>query len=543
MPLNINNISVRKQVLLPVVLICLIMLVAFSIVTKQSAAQRKHNNDVTYNALNHKTNVQQVLENTFNIRINAIYALNDDAAFNRLDAAVADGIKANNLLLDRISQDQQFLAAVNTVRSNSENYQQFIQRELKPFVVKKSSMGVTASEEGAVAANFQATGQALIESIDGLSLAINSDAENQLASVYADYNQMMRGVMILIGSLVVVGLLIAWYLAGRIVQPIIAVRDVLHQLSEGNLTVRAEENGSNEIGALSHDINNTLSRLQQTITSLNRISDEVASASTELTAVMHSAQTNAESELAEIEQVASAVNELSSTAENVSMNAGEADTCAKQSQKMVDEGQSVFVQSEQANRETSGKMSQAADVVLHLREQSEQVSKVIDVIQGISEQTNLLALNAAIEAARAGESGRGFAVVADEVRMLAARTQDSTREIQAIIEDLQAQSVNANQGMQDSLQMLEDSGNLTSLANEVFEGITDAMGVIGDMNAEVATAAEQQSQVTQDINRNVVTMSELVNQNVVGISQSTSASEELAQLADQQRKQLSFFKC
>ncbi len=320
-----------------------------------------------------------------------------------------------------------------------------------------------------------------------------------------------------------------------------SVRDALKRVAHGDLSVRTNEEGDNEISQLSGDLNLTLTKLNETIGSLNRISEEVASASTELAEVMVSAQDNAQSELSEIEQVASAVNELSSTAENVSGNASEADNCAKQSHKMVKEGLSVFAQSEEANRETSVKMAEAAQVVTHLREKSEEVSKVIEVIQSISEQTNLLALNAAIEAARAGESGRGFAVVADEVRMLAARTQDSTREIQAIIEDLQLQSTNANEGMQESLKMLQTSEELTGVANEVLNGITDAIDMIGDMNTEVATAAEQQSQVTQNINQNVVNMSELVNMNVVGITQSASASEELSRLAEQQHKQLEFF--
>ncbi|WP_255526954.1 methyl-accepting chemotaxis protein [Photobacterium sp. BZF1] len=518
------------------------MAVAFAVVTKESRSQRAHTSDTTFSALQQKTVSQQILEHSFAARVSAIYALYDLSAFNNLDAAVKQGFDASRVLLDQLSQTPALVTNVQVVNEKMANYERFINNDLKPFVARKNSIGVTVQESEMLASNFRGVGSELIQSIDELTIAIDLYVEQEIAAGEAEYRQMMQSVMLIMAVMVVSGLVIAWLVSGRMVKPILEVREVLKQLSLGNLTGRVHVNGSNEIGELSRDLNNTLERMQETISHLNRISEEVAAASTELAEVMNTSQANAQQEMAEIEQVASAVNELSSTADNVSSNAQDADTCAKQSQRMVDEGRNVFTQSEQSNQVTSEKMSEAADVVMHLREQSDQVSKVIEVIQAISEQTNLLALNAAIEAARAGESGRGFAVVADEVRMLAARTQESTQEIQAIIEDLQRQSANANDGMQQSLQMLKESEELTSLANEVFEGITDAITSIGDMNTEVATAAEQQSMVTQDINKNVVNMSELVNQNVVGISQSASASEELSQLAEQQRKQLAFFK-
>ena len=540
---NINNISVRKQVLLPVLLICLIMLVAFAVVTKESRQQRALSSEVTFSALSAKSIALDVLKNTYQVRVSAIYSLYDQSVLANLDSAVQTGFKENNRLLDQLSQNDYLANSTRVIRDKMKRYQVFLEQDLKPFVNRKNAGNVTTEDEERLASRFRAVGSELIGAIDQLSIAIEGDVKIELELVESDYRQMMQGVMVIMAVIVGVGLMIAWYLSGLIVNPIMSVRDALKRVAHGDLSVRINEEGDNEISQLSGDLNLTLMKLNETIGSLNRISEEVASASTELAEVMVSAQDNAQSELSEIEQVASAVNELSSTAENVSGNASEADNCAKQSHKMVKEGLSVFAQSEEANRETSVKMAEAAQVVTHLREKSEEVSKVIEVIQSISEQTNLLALNAAIEAARAGESGRGFAVVADEVRMLAARTQDSTREIQAIIEDLQLQSTNANEGMQESLKMLQTSEELTGVANEVLNGITDAIDMIGDMNTEVATAAEQQSQVTQNINQNVVNMSELVNMNVVGITQSASASEELSRLAEQQHKQLEFFRC
>ncbi|MGL4717089.1 MAG: methyl-accepting chemotaxis protein, partial [Aeromonas sp.] len=374
-----------------------------------------------------------------------------------------------------------------------------------------------------------------------LSARINQLMQVELAEQRARYQATLWRVLLFTSGTLLTALLCGWWLSGRIVSPIGHLQEVMRAVAQGRFNVRAKVEGNNELTRLAKDINLTLTQLSGTMATLTGISDSVASAATELAAVMSQSETNAQQQRSEIEQVASAVTELSCTADNVNHNAAMADELARDANGRVEQGLTLFTESIAANSRMVGSLEDAAAMVAQLKSQSEQIGKVIEVIQGISEQTNLLALNAAIEAARAGETGRGFAVVADEVRMLAARTQDSTKEIQAIIERLQSQSQSANNGVQETLEILSHNQRLSAQVQDLLSGITGAVSQINDANTQVATAAEQQSCVTADINRNITNIHEIVSQGSAGISQSASASLELSELAEQQRKQLSQF--
>ncbi|AXN34408.1 methyl-accepting chemotaxis protein [Vibrio coralliilyticus] len=538
---SLNNLSIRRQVLLPVLLTTITLLVALWITKNNLQEEQATTASNTDSLIFYKDTLANIDDQVYPLRISAVYAIYDasrrEVFLNELRAGMAQIQKD----LDMMASRKTFRDDVNVVRRAIENYVSFSKRSVELFT-RRDNGAVSEQEYNNFIAQYRNAGNEMVGAINTLSQKVNEFAGKAMEQSTRNNEKVQNTAMYTVLAVLAASLFVAWLLSGMIVTPIQKLQSVMREIAQGNLSARADSQGENEVAQLSKDVNSTAEQLHMTVDELMRISEEVASASTELAAVMTQAEGNAQQELAEIEQVASAVNELASTADNVSDNAQLADSTAREADQLAKSGLQIFQESSEASAQMSHALNNAAQVVLTLKEQSEQISDVIEVIRGVSEQTNLLALNAAIEAARAGESGRGFAVVADEVRMLAARTQESTGEIQVIIEELQKQSGLANDSMQVSLDMLDKNNQLAKQANEALVGITESVVNINDTNTQVATAAEQQSQVTQDINRNVVNMYELVNQNVTGISQSASASSELSQLAEKQKAQLSFFK-
>ncbi|MFQ1786630.1 methyl-accepting chemotaxis protein [Aeromonas veronii] len=538
--MSLNNLSIRVQVLIPLLLASLLMMVMIAI-SKQGLDEAIYDIDeTTQSVVQHKDDIAKLIHATYRLRTSAIYGLYDAKLFAALPANLNSAEQEINAILGRLvlpgaEQDNRQVAAalqayLNHTRSN-----------MLPLLAQKHQGGGDPVAYEAARLHFRELGEQLIKQIDSMSAHINQLIQQELAEEQAHYDATLLRTLLLTAGTLLAALICGWVLSGRIVSPISQLQEVMHAVAQGRFNVRAKAEGNNELTRLAKDINLTLGQLGSTIENLTGISNSVASAATELAAVMTQSEANAKQQHCEIEQVASAVTELSSTADNVNHNAAIADELARDANGRVEQGLALFTESIAANSRMAGSLEDAAAIVAQLKSQSEQIGKVIEVIQGISEQTNLLALNAAIEAARAGETGRGFAVVADEVRMLAARTQDSTKEIQAIIERLQSQSQSANNGVQETLEILSHNQRLSAQVQDLLSGITGAVRQINDANAQVATAAEEQSCVTADINRNITNIHEIVSQSSAGISQSASASNELSQLAEQQRKQLAQF--
>ncbi|MBB1315325.1 MULTISPECIES: methyl-accepting chemotaxis protein [Aliivibrio] len=541
MQFSLKNTSIRIQILLPVLFTALALFASLWYTATTLEKEQDTIADNTTSFVFYKDQLAKIDDQVYPLRIGAVYAIYDSARRENYYVQMQNEVKSIDKLLNEIEDKKTFSNDAKKVRASVSAYVDFTKKMIDFSTRKEQGLSNNVTQDSMIA-EYRKTGNHMVETINDLSQQVNKFSDVLMNESYERNIQVKNTAAITIISVFIISLLTAWWLSGLIVNPIQKLQSLIRRLAEGDLTVQADADGDNEIAQLSNDINTTARQLQATIEELSNINESVASASTELAAVMSEAESNSQKELSEIEQVASAVNELSSTADNVSDNALAADKTARETNELAHAGLDIFAQSTEASEKMASALTDAAVVVNRLKEQSEQINNVVEVIRGVSDQTNLLALNAAIEAARAGESGRGFAVVADEVRLLAARTQSSTQEIQTIIEALQEQSGLANDSMQSSLDMLELNKELTAKAGDALVGITESINAINDMNTQVATAAEEQSQVTQDINRNVVNMSELVNQNVTGISQSASASSELSRLAEEQKQQLSFFK-
>ncbi|MFG0833613.1 methyl-accepting chemotaxis protein [Aeromonas bivalvium] len=538
--MSLNNLSIRLQVLIPLLLASLLMLLMAVISKQEIDAAISDMNESTASVTRHKDDIAALIHASYRLRTNAIYGLYDEARFAELPATLNGAEQELGTILSRLvipgaEQDNRQVAAA------LQAYFTHTRATMLPLLSQRfaGSGDPVAYEQARL--HFRDLGERLIKQIDTLSAQINRLSQQEIAQEQAHYRATLLQTLLLMSATLVAALCGGWWLSGRIVQPIGQLQEVMHAVAKGRFNVRAKAEGSNELGQLAKDINLTLTQLGSTLHALTGISGNVASAATELAAVMTQSEANAQQQRSETEQVASAVTELASTADNVNHNAALADELARDAHSRVEQGLTLFAESIQANDRMAGSLESAASVVARLKSQSEQIGKVIEVIQSISEQTNLLALNAAIEAARAGETGRGFAVVADEVRLLAARTQDSTKEIQVIIEQLQSQSQSANDGVQETLEILGRNQRLSAEVQDLLGGITAAVTQINGANAQVATAAEEQSCVTADINRNLTNIYEIVHQNAAGISQSAAASHELSQLAEQQRRQLAQF--
>ncbi|MBE8591224.1 methyl-accepting chemotaxis protein [Pseudomonas sp. MAFF 301449] len=340
------------------------------------------------------------------------------------------------------------------------------------------------------------------------------------------------------------GLLLIWLTATGVTRPINSVAAMLKDIAsgDGDLTQRLAYAKKDELGELVNWFNRFLDKLQPTIAQIKQNITEARGTADQSSAIARQTSEGMQVQFREIDQVATASNEMSATAHDVANSASNAASAARGADQSAREGMQIIEKSTRDITTLAEEVSKAVGEVEALAVNSEQIGSVLEVIRSIAEQTNLLALNAAIEAARAGETGRGFAVVADEVRNLAKRTQDSVEEIRLVIERIQSGTRGVVATMHSSQSQAQSNAGQIHQAVQALGKISDAVTVISDMNLQIASAAEQQSAVAEEVNRNVSAIRTVTETLTGQATESAAISSQLNALASQQMKLMDQFK-
>lgn len=353
------------------------------------------------------------------------------------------------------------------------------------------------------------------------------------AALQSERNGIVANLIIMLVAILVAFVVFTWIVQKLIVKPSRSLREDLARLASGDFTQPIVSTSKDEVGQIADSARQLQQGLGETIGHLTRASHQVADSSRQLTEVAEQTSEGVSQQREQTEMVATAVNEMVATVQEVTRNASQAAESAHSADQEARNGKQVLNSTTESINLLVSDVEQAARVIHELEEHSNAIGSVLDVIRGIAEQTNLLALNAAIEAARAGEQGRGFAVVADEVRTLAQRTQQSTSEIQSMIEQLQSGSHAAVDVMSNSRSRASSTVEHANEAAQALDTIVSAISTISDMNAQIATAAEEQSAVAEEIGRNITTISQAAEQSAQSVEHTARSSEELAGLANQ----------
>ena len=385
-----------------------------------------------------------------------------------------------------------------------------------------------ASGDRAVAGVDRATSEqmnALVTELRGLA-----DEQSRLINEQG-HQAIVWGIAIMLLSGLLITALSLWLVNRNLVTPVRDLIDYVARLSQGHLAERVVSQRRDELGNLAVAANTLRDFLADTFTRLQRSTADLDQASGELNTIAAVMLQGTNEQFERTDQVATAMQEMSATAQEVARHAAGAATAAADADREAQSGEQSMQATIHTITRMRGEIALTGDVIRQLRDDSGRIGKVLEVIRGIADQTNLLALNAAIEAARAGDAGRGFAVVADEVRTLAQRTAASTLEIHQIIDTVQTGAVNAVQAIENGQQRSDQGVEQVVEAGQTLTRITQSIEAIRDMNRQIATAAEEQNAVVDDIAQNLVEITAIATTNQANVDRTQSASGHLHQLS------------
>ncbi|MCK8043825.1 methyl-accepting chemotaxis protein [Shewanella sp. 1CM18E] len=425
--------------------------------------------------------------------------------------------------------------------------------ELKSLLDRVVLVGFNPTIAALQQQQYEEANQILLSEINPLFKTITAEAKEfldlQIAEgehIFKQFNNNMQVYIVLVALFSSISMLVITIsltlIRRRIAKSVVELEQTAINIASGDLTKRIEIGGDDEFAHIADYVNQIASRFQHVVQNTHESTARLASAAEENSVVSTQTQRNVIEQQQQTQQIAAAIHQFTSTVRDVAQSAEAAAFTSNEANDIANQGQAVVNESIAVIETLSVEMDGATEAMHVLSKSSDEIGSVVDVIQSISEQTNLLALNAAIEAARAGEQGRGFAVVADEVRSLAKRTQDSTEEIQKMIQRLQL-------GAKDSMLMMERGTEQAKLsvgksqqAGEALQQIMASIEQINALNTQIATASEEQSLVTEEINRNITNISDISDQTAAGAEQTQASTHELASLAESMQQEIAYYR-
>ena len=433
--------------------------------------------------------------------------------------------RANQQVFSRISRD------FNRAVSQSNNYLQFLSKEiLQVEQVKVDPEIVFGQGSDVIAKNFK-TLDLMIPELIGVLKEREDHYFNSLV---------MESVIVVVMTMLAIYLFMGFFQSFIIA--IEKLKTATAEVAAGNLGVKVELKNRDQFGEVAESFNEMSKQFSEVLKEVQVVVEQLATSAVQLSHTSEEANEGVQRQQTEVEQMASGMTEMAASAQEVARSAQSTAEATQAAHENASTGSSAIESTVKAIHALSDEFAIATDVVQNLANDSEKIGSVLDVIRSIAEQTNLLALNAAIEAARAGEHGRGFAVVADEVRTLASRTQESTQEIQDMIERLQAGTMEAVSVMQAGQKRTVNTVEETKRESVFLADIINSISEIDDMCRHIASASEQQSSVAETMSQSVEHINQVTHQSLQGSQQTLENSVGLRQLSDRIRALISRFR-
>ncbi|UDI90397.1 methyl-accepting chemotaxis protein [Pseudomonas sp. IAC-BECa141] len=529
--MSLRNLNIAPRAFLGFAFIALLVIVLGVFAVNRMSIIRQASLEMESTQLPSVTQLAVVTENVLRLRILSFRIL-----VNRDPAGLQEAQTRIGVLVDKVRTAQASYAALPAGSEERALYQTFA-TTLDNYLQAQNQM-IDLSRQDKVDEMRTLINTKIKDGTDKMGeqlnqlIAINSaDAKTASSQAGDQYSGAITGIIVVAVIAALLTVVLAWLLTRSIVTPLNRAVAAAQTIADGNLTKPIEVDGKDEPARLLEALAAMQTNLRKTIEQIAGSATQLGAAAEELSAVTEEASRGLQQQNDEIEQAATAVNEMTAAVEEVARNAVSTSEASNQSTHAAREGRDQVVKTVDAIQTMTHDVQNTAQMIEGLAAQGRDIGKVLDVIRAIAEQTNLLALNAAIEAARAGEAGRGFAVVADEVRALAHRTAQSTQEIEKMVAGIQNGTGEAVESMQQSNQRTQTTLEMARAAGVALEQITQSIHQINERNLVIASASEEQAQVSREVDRNLVNIRDLATQSAAGANQTSAATHELSRLA------------